>query len=100
VALFFIFNAVIEVLFLATETLVEFFNLTGRIEYFLFAGVERVTLSTDLNHELVLAVGRAGCKCVSAATCNFNGVVGWVNFRFHVLASSWNAFVKGVELYL
>jgi len=35
-------------LFVATETLVEFFDLTCRIKYFLFAGVERMALGTNV----------------------------------------------------
>ncbi len=83
-ALLFVFNTINGRLFLATETFVEFFDLTCGIKNFLFACVERVAFRTDVNLHFVFTVGRTGFKSVSAATCNVNGLVGWVCIWSHL----------------
>src|SRR6266567_2759756 len=67
--------------FSAAVTLGEFFNATGRVDKFLFAGEKRMTSSTDTDSNI--ATGRAGVINRAARAHDIGFVIFWVNACFH-----------------
>jgi hypothetical protein len=72
----------------ATETFVEFIDLTSSIKNLLLAGIKRVAFRADIDSHLVFAIGRASSKRIAAAAFNTNFVVIWMSISFHVYPAS------------
>lgn len=63
----------------------EFVYTAGRVEQFLFAGIEGMALRTDFNVHVLLLISRTGLEGVPAAAGHGDLFVGRVYFRFHNL---------------
>src|SRR5437588_3135734 len=66
----------------AAVALGEFFNATGRVHEFLFAGEKRMTSSADTDSNV--ANGRAGVIHRAARANDVGLVIFWVNACFHL----------------
>ena len=71
-------------LFLTAETLVEFVDLTGRVEDLLFAGVERVAIRAYVDAHVIFTIGRASDECVATAAFDVDFVVLRMCVSFHL----------------
>ena len=65
-----------------TESLVKTIHSTPCIDNFLLAGIERVTLATNVQGD-VCAQGRSGLYLVTTATFSRYIAVLWMNISFH-----------------
>ena len=65
---------------LRTVASTELVYLAGCIEYFLFARVEWVAFSTDVDVHRLTSIGGTRYKCVAAAAVDGDIVIFWVDF--------------------
>ena len=61
----------------------ELINATGRIKQLLLAGIEWMTLRTNVDMQGFIFNGRTRLEAVTTTAGNGNFTIGWVYFRLH-----------------